>query len=59
MSGALIRIIGYAQILLTLCGMTKEVTMGFCNNDSIIENEDLECIIGTNALKKFKRITLD
>ena len=25
----------------------------------IIENEDFECIIGTNALKKFTRITLD
>ena len=37
----------------------QEVTMKFCDNDSIIENEDLECTIGTNAVKKFKRITLD
>uniref|UniRef100_A0A914DMF0 RNA-directed DNA polymerase n=1 Tax=Acrobeloides nanus TaxID=290746 RepID=A0A914DMF0_9BILA len=58
-TGDLIRIIGYAKILLTLCGITKEVTMEFCDNDSIIEDGDLECIIGTNALKEFKRITLD
>uniref|UniRef100_A0A914CGH9 Uncharacterized protein n=1 Tax=Acrobeloides nanus TaxID=290746 RepID=A0A914CGH9_9BILA len=36
-----------------------ELPMEFYYNDSFIEDEDLECINGTNALKKFKRITLD